>query len=120
MNTLWVSISITAFITASLYLIVAGVVTGLLLGRLAPLLDETRQRTQDLGDLATETVAHAADTMQLIEARVEEGMLGAVQAGSLVKRQAVGIGTLVAGLYAISRFAGALRVPRRRGRSRRR
>ncbi len=80
-----------------------------------PLLTETQRQLQDLGDLAANTIGRAADTVDIVELRVSQAMGEAVEAGSTVRRQALGVGVALASLYLASRIARTLR-----GRSRRR
>lgn len=73
-----------------------------------PLLQETRQNIQDLGDISASAVGRASETMDLVENRVSQTMGQATQAGVSVTQQAMGVGTLLAGIYMASRAASLL------------
>ena len=106
---LWVFLSTVAFVSAILALLVSLGAMGQILGKLLPLLTESRQQVQDLGDIATHTVSQASDTMEIVELRVSEAMGQATHAGVTASRQTVGVGSALAGLYLVSRVAGLMR-----------
>jgi hypothetical protein len=114
----WVWLSAFAFIFGVLYLLTSGFVIWRLTGSLAPLLTETKNQIQDLGDLAANTIGQAEDTMEIIEVRTSQTMGQAALAGRAATRQALGLGTILAGLYVVARFAQNLRPARKRGRRR--
>jgi hypothetical protein len=118
----WWFLSAGAFLVGIVWLALSAVLGGLLWGRVAPLLTETRAQIQDLGDQAAHTVGQAGETMELIEARVSETMGQATQAGVSASRQAIGVGSVVAGIYVVSRLGGMIRaqLSRRSGRRSRR
>ena len=105
----WYWVSIVAFAIGGAALLVSGAVFAGIAGRLIPLLDETHQQVQDLGDLASNTVGRASDTMDLVEMRVSQTMGQAAQAGKSASQQALGLGTTLAGAYMIVRFVQAIR-----------
>jgi len=115
----WLGVSCAAFITAILYLLVSMFVLWRISGSLAPLLTETKSQIQDLGDLAANTIGQAEDTMEIIETRTSQTMGQAALAGRATTRQALGLGTVLAGLYVVARFAQNLRPSRKRARRRR-
>lgn len=102
-------ISSVAFVVASVALLTTGFVFLSLMGKLAPLLQDTHDEILDLGDLAAETVGHASDTLDLIEQRVNETMTQAEVGAQSAKSQVIGIGTTIAGIYLVTRFIGMLR-----------
>jgi hypothetical protein len=124
LNTGWFVISGLAFVSGAIWLVVSGWVGYRLLNRILPMLGETRTQIQDLGDLAANTVGRASDTMDIVEMRVSETMGQATQAGASVTKQALGLGSALAGMYMLSRIAAQLRgnssQNRRRNRGRRR
>lgn len=118
MSAWWIWISAIAFIFASLYLLTSGYVIWRITGSLVPLLTETKSQIQDLGDLAANTIGQAEDTMEIIEMRTSQTMGQAALAGRATTRQALGLGTILAGLYVVARFAQNLRPQRKRSRRR--
>ena len=118
MHPVWLGISCAAFVSAILYLLISMFVVWRLTGSVVPLLTETRKQIQDLGDLAANTIGQAEDTMEIIEVRTSQTMGQATLAGRAATRQALGLGTILAGLYVVARFAQNLRPTRRRGRRR--
>jgi hypothetical protein len=104
----WYFVSTVAFSLAALCLLVCAFVFFSVLSKLSPLLEEAKDQIQDLGDLTTNTVGRAADTMDLVELRVSQTMGQATLAGKETTRQALGLGTTLAGLYVAARFVGAL------------
>ena len=109
MSPAWQWISGIAFLFATLYLLTSATIILLIVGRLSPLLADTKNQIQDLGDLATNTVARTADTMEIVENRVSQAMGQATLAGKDATRQALGLGTVLAGVYVVSRFVQTLR-----------
>src|SRR5690242_14507075 len=95
----WFGISAFALAFGTVLLIVAGFVLMRILGQVLPLLDETRNQVQDLGDLAAGTVGHAAETMDILEARVSETMGQVNVSGKAAANQALGVGTAISGIY---------------------
>jgi hypothetical protein len=114
----WGWVSIIAFITGIAWLAVSGFLGFRILSALMPLLTETRSQVQDLGDLAASTVGRAAETVELVELRVSQTMGQATQGSVSVTKQALGLGSIIAGFYMASRFAGLLREQWRGGRKR--
>ncbi len=92
----FVLVSVT-FLIAILGMMVAFVVLGSILRQVCPLLTETRQHIQDLGDVTVETVGHAADTMDLIECRVSDTMEQVEFTGTATGRLAQSYGPALAG-----------------------
>ncbi len=80
-----------------------------ILSQLLPLLDDTRNQVQDLGDLAASTVGYASDTMDIVENRVTQAMDQASSSGKAAASQALGVGTTLTGLYMASRLVGLVR-----------
>ena len=107
----WFWVSGLAFLGGIVWLVVSGWVGYRLLAELLPLLAETRNQVQDLGDLAASTVGRASDTMDIVEMRVSETMGQATQAGVSVTKQALGFGSALAMIYMDSRGISLLRVP---------
>ena len=105
----WFWISLGAFVCATLLLLVSGFVLMRILSQLLPLLDDTRNQVQDLGDLAAATVGHASETMDIIETRVSQAMGQAALSGKAAAGQALGVGTALSGIYMASRLVGAMR-----------
>ncbi|HLK55131.1 MAG TPA: hypothetical protein VKU00_01120 [Chthonomonadaceae bacterium] len=105
----WYWMSMVAFAIGSVALLVSGVVFGSLVSRLLPLLTETHQQVQDLGDLASNTVGRAADTMELVEMRASQTMGQAAQAGKTLSQRALSVGTTLAGAYMVVRFIQTVR-----------
>ena len=119
MSAWWLGFSGAAFVTAIIYLLVSMFVIWRIAGSLVPLLTETKSQIQDLGDLAANTIGQAEDTMEIIEVRTSQTMGQATLAGRVATRQALGLGTILAGLYVVARFAQNLRPARKRSRRRR-
>lgn len=105
----WYVVSFIAFICATLALLATGFVFVSILGRVVPLLQDTHTEILDLGDIAANTVGHAADTLDIVEQRVSETMGQAEIGAKSATNQVVGVGTALAGLYLASRFLGMLR-----------
>jgi len=93
----WYVLSSAAFIIAMVGMMVAFFVFGSILRQVCPLLTETRQHIQDLGDATVETVGHASDTMDLVESRVSQTMEQAELAGAATGRLAQNFGPALAG-----------------------
>src|SRR5215468_9135419 len=98
MPTYWYVISGIAFTVATLCLIFSAYFIVRIVEAFLPLLTDTRNQIQDLGDLAANTVGRASETMELIELRVSQTMGQATQAGKAATHQALGLGTALAGL----------------------
>lgn len=109
MDVFFIVATTIAFVSGIVWMLVSAGVLSALAGRLLPLLTETRDNIQELGDLSANTVGRAADTMELVEMRVSQAMGGATQAGASVGKRALGVGTALAGLYMATRVIGALR-----------
>jgi hypothetical protein len=107
----WFWVSGLALLGGIVWLAVSGWVGYRLFTELLPLLTETRNQVQDLGDLAANTVGRASDTMDIVEMRVSETMGQATQAGVSVTKQALGVGSALAVVYMVSRGISLLRVP---------
>ncbi|HLJ57365.1 MAG TPA: hypothetical protein VKT77_20170 [Chthonomonadaceae bacterium] len=105
----WFWLSFTAFVLASAALLVAGYVLLRIVGQLLPLLDQTKHEMIDLGDLASDTMGHASETMDIIEARVEHTLGQAEVSGRATAGQALSVGTALTGIYMASRALGAVR-----------
>ncbi len=109
MDVFFIVASTIAFVSGIVWMLASAGALAALMGRLLPLLTETRDNIQELGDLSANTVGRAADTMELVELRVSQAMGSATQAGVSVRKQALGVGTALAGLYMATRVIGALR-----------
>ncbi len=105
----WYFVSTIAFVCATLALLASGLAFLSIIGRLAPLLGDTRDQIQDLGDLAANTVGSASDTVDLVEARVAQTLAQANEAGRDASRQAMGVGSTLAGAYMVVRTVGVIR-----------
>jgi hypothetical protein len=105
----WFWISLAAFICAIVVFVVSGFVLMRILSQLLPLLDDTRNQVQDLGDLAAATVGHASETMDIVETRVSQAMGQAAISGKAAASQAMGVGTALTGLYMATRLVSAVR-----------
>jgi hypothetical protein len=105
----WFVISAIGFLVGSVWLLVSAWVGWQLLSQLLPMLTETRGQVQDLGDLAANTVGRASDTLDVVERRVSETMGQANLGGVAAGRQALGVGTAIAGIYMVSRMVTLLR-----------
>ena len=105
----WFWISFCAFVCATLLFIVSGFVLARILGQVLPLLDDTRNQVQDLGDLAASTVGHASEAMDIVESRVSQTMGQAALSGKAAANQALGVGTALTGIYMASRLIGSVR-----------
>ena len=90
-------------------LLVAGFVLMRILSQILPLLDDTRNQVQDLGDLAADTMGHASETLDIIETRVSQTMGQAALSGKAAAGQALGVGTTLTGIYMASRVVGSVR-----------
>src|SRR3954454_25108212 len=104
----WFWISVAAFACGTVLFIVLGFIFFRILGQLLPLLDDTRNQVQDLGDLAASTVGHASETMDLVEARVSDAMGEAASSGKAAASQALGVGTALTGLYMATRVVALI------------
>ena len=119
----WYVLSAFAFGWAIVALLCSAIVFLSIAARLSPLLTETRQQIQDLGDLAANTVGRVADTLDVVELRVSQALGEAVVGGKAASQQAMSVGSVVAGIYLVSRFWHMARAriqgPRRKSRRRR-
>ena len=109
MPTPWLVISFLAFCFGIVAYIVSLGIMGQMARVMLPLLDETRDQIQDLGDLAANTVGRASESMELVELRVSQAMGQAAQGSSAATQQAMGVGSVLAGIYVVSRIATLLR-----------
>jgi hypothetical protein len=105
----WFGISAAALLCGTVLLIVSGLVLTRILGQIIPLLDETRNQVQDLGDLAAGTVGHAAETMDILDRRVAETMGQVNISGKAAANQALGVGTALSGIYLVVKLGGAIK-----------
>ena len=105
----WFWISIVAFVAAIALLLVSGFCFVGLLTQVIPLLDETRNQVQDLGDLAANTVGRANESLEIVESRVSQAMEQAAVSGKDAAKQALGVGTVLAGGYLVVRLIGMVR-----------
>ena len=105
----WFWISLGAFSCATLLFAVSGFILFRILSQVLPLLEDTRNHVQDLGDVATSAVAHASDTMDIVQDRVSQTMGQAALSGKAAATQALGVGTVLTGIYMATRVAGAVR-----------
>lgn len=105
----WFLVSCFAFWAGIIAYIVSLFVMGQMARVILPLLDETRGQIQDLGDLAANTVGRASESMELVELRVSQAMGQAAQGSSAATQQAMGVGSVLAGIYVVSRIATLLR-----------
>lgn len=105
----WFWISLFAFVAAICLFLVSGVCFIGLLRQVIPLLDETRNQVQDLGDLAANTVGRANESLEIVEARVSQTLGQAALSGKEAAKQALGVGTVLAGGYLAVRLVGMLR-----------
>jgi hypothetical protein len=105
----WFWISLAAFACAILLFLVSGFVLVRILSQVLPLLDDTKNQVQDLGDLAASAVGHASETMDIVEMRVSQAVGQAAVSGQAAGKQALGVGTALAGLYMVTRLVGAVR-----------
>ena len=108
MDTFFIWASAFAFFMAIVWLIVSSAGLFTLIVRIIPLLTETKDNIQDLGDLTANTVGRASDTMDLVELRVSQAMGSAAEAGSSVTKQALSVGTLLVSAYMAVRIVGML------------
>ena len=107
----WIFLIVTAliFVVGIVSLAVSGYGFYRLVSEAAPLLDETKDNVQDLGDLTANTVGRVADTVDLVELRVSQTMAQATQGGISATKQALSVGTILAGIYMASRVFGMAR-----------
>lgn len=105
----WFWISVVAFVCAIVLFLVSGFILARILGQVLPLLDDTRNQVQDLGDLAASAVGHASETMDIVEGRVSQVMGQASISGKAAANQALGVGTALTGIYMASRLFGTVR-----------
>jgi hypothetical protein len=117
MDTFFIIVSTFSFISGIIWLVVSACGLARLVSRAMPLLTETKDNIQDLGDLSANTIGRASDTMDLVELRVSQAMGNAAQGGTSVTKQALSVGTALAGLYMASRVIGTLRGQFRDGKS---
>ena len=115
-NTFWFGLSGFAFLCATLAFVISLFLVAQIARVVFPLLDETRDQIQDLGDLAANTVGRASESMDLVELRVSQAMGQAAQGSAAATQQAMGVGSVLAGIYVVSRLASLIRgtVHRRR------
>ena len=109
MPTYWYVLSFIAFAAATAAYLISLVIMGQFARVILPLLDETRDQIQDLGDLAANTVGRASESMDLVELRVSQAMGEAAQGSAAATNQAMGVGSVLAGIYVVSRLANLLR-----------
>ena len=109
MDVFFIVVSTIAFVSGIVWMLASVGALAALVSRILPLLTETRENIQELGDLSANTVGRAADTMELVELRVSQTMGSAVQAGVSVRKQALSVGTALAGVYMATRVISALR-----------
>ncbi len=62
----WWGLSAALCILGTLFLLISMGVLGGISGQLMPLLDEVKAQLQDFGDITTNTVGRAADTMDIV------------------------------------------------------
>ncbi len=105
----WYALSCFAFVVATLSLLTAGFVFLSVLGKLSPLLQDTHDEIQDLGDIAANTVGYASDAMDIVELRVSETLAQVETGAKTATNKVLGVGTALAGVYLASRFFGILR-----------
>lgn len=105
----WFWISVAAFACAIVLFLVSGFLLARVLSKVLPLLDDTRNQVQDLGDLAASTVGHASETLDIVEERVSQTMGQVATSGKAAASQALGVGTTLTGLYMVTRLVGAIR-----------
>jgi|SRR5579871_1291414 len=105
----WFGLSTVAFVLATVALLISAFVLTGILARILPLLSDTRREISELGEMASETVTHAASTMDIIETRVTETMGNAAAASKGSTRQVIGVGAALAGTVLITRFLKLLR-----------
>ncbi len=107
----WIFLILTGliFVVGIVALTISGVGFYRLVSETAPFLDETKDNVQDLGDLAANTVGRVADTVDLVEMRVSQTMAQATQGGISATKQALSVGTVLAGIYMASRVLGLAR-----------
>lgn len=109
MDIFFITISTCAFVSGIVWLVVSVFTVARLALRVTPLLTETKDNIQDLGDLSANAVGRVSDTMDLVELRVSQAMGNAAQGGTSAAKQALSVGTALAGLYMASRVMGTLR-----------
>ena len=109
MGTFFIIVSTFSFVSGIIWLIVSACGLAGLVSKVMPLLAETHDNIQDLGDVSANTVGRVSDTMDLVELRVSQAMGNAAQGGKSVTKQALGVGTALAGLYMASRVVSTLR-----------
>jgi len=105
----WFWISLFAFVAAIALFLVSGFCFIGLLNQVLPLLDESRNQVQDLGDLAANTVGRANESLEIVETRVSQAMGQAALSGKEAAKQALGVGTALAGGYLVVRLIGMVR-----------
>ncbi len=105
----WFIVSFVALSSGILAYVVSLGIMGQIARLVLPLLDETRDQIQDLGDLAANTVGRASESMDLVELRVTQAMGQAAQGSAAATQQAMGVGSVLAGIYVVSRLAALFR-----------
>lgn len=113
MSGTWIWLSGAMFVFGIVYLVVSGAVFAALGRAVTPLLGELKTSIQELGDQTTNTIGSAAETMDLVEARVTASARQAVEAGATVREQTVGVGLVMAGVYVATRIVALFRGSRR-------
>lgn len=116
----WYWLSIVAFSLGGLALLVSGFVFGSLIQRTLPLLTETHQQVQDLGDLASNTVGRAEDTIALVEMRASQTLGQANLGGKAASQTALGVGASLAGAYMVVRCFQTVRSQWKQAKAKRR
>ena len=110
----WFGLSATAFVMASVFLLVSAWVFYRLLKEILPWVVETQENIRSLGNIASHTLDSTVQSMSLIENQVSQTM-GNLQEGShSAQQKAVGVGTIVAGVYAIFQLFGIFKGQRRK------
>lgn len=105
----WYWISFAALACGTVLFLVSGFILARIASQVLPMLDETRNQVQDLGDLAASTVGSAAETMDILESRVSQTMSQVNVSGKAAANQALGVGTALSGLYLVVKVVGGLR-----------
>jgi hypothetical protein len=105
----WFGVSFAAFACGIVLFLVSGFILLRILSQVLPMLDETRNQVQDLGDIAAGTVGHASETMDILESRVAQTMGQVSVSGKAAANQALGVGTAISGIYLAAKLVGSLR-----------
>lgn len=116
MHPAWIWITVAFFASGFAFMLLSAYAFLRIGEEITPLLAETQRQLQDLGDLAANTVGRAAETADIVEMRVSQAMGQAVEAGGTVRRQTLGVGLAVAGLYVVTHILRSRRKPSRRRR----